>query len=189
VTYISGRNIKEYFLTFDAAKHIGMLSNTDRGSQVREYFLECERRLQSTRTGLPTLHDPKLQMLLEAIVRMDAIEQQLQVASREAADAKDLATGIMRTQAWMTIRQYVFVHDLTRQMPLHVQQEYARWLGGYCLEHGYPMYKALTADRAWHDERTYYVGAIHDTLAGWLKRQGSSLALVPTRKEPGDVQT
>jgi phage anti-repressor protein len=38
------KHIIEYWLTIDGAKHIAMMANTERGFQVREYFLECERR-------------------------------------------------------------------------------------------------------------------------------------------------
>jgi len=34
----------EYALTIDAAKHVAMLSQTERGFQAREYFINCERR-------------------------------------------------------------------------------------------------------------------------------------------------
>lgn len=50
--------LKEYHLTLDAAKHIAMVSGTERGFQVREYFLECERRLQSRQDPVQTLNDP-----------------------------------------------------------------------------------------------------------------------------------
>ncbi|MEE9869411.1 MAG: antA/AntB antirepressor family protein [Delftia lacustris] len=33
----------EYHFTLEAAKHIGMMSGTDRGHDVREYFMACER--------------------------------------------------------------------------------------------------------------------------------------------------
>lgn len=39
----------EYHFTIDAGKHIGMMSNTARGFEVREYFIACER----TAKGLP----------------------------------------------------------------------------------------------------------------------------------------
>lgn len=41
---VRGRPAHEYFFTLNAGKHIGMLSQTERGIQVREYFIECERR-------------------------------------------------------------------------------------------------------------------------------------------------
>lgn len=34
----------DYALTLEAGKHIAMMSNTEKGFQVREYFIECERR-------------------------------------------------------------------------------------------------------------------------------------------------
>lgn len=40
----------EYHLTIDAAKHIAMMSNTDKGFEVRDYFIECERRLKARET-------------------------------------------------------------------------------------------------------------------------------------------
>lgn len=40
----------EYHFTIDAAKHIAMMSNTDKGFEVRDYFIECERRLKIKET-------------------------------------------------------------------------------------------------------------------------------------------
>ena len=38
-----GRPKTEYTITVDAAKHIGMMSGTDKGFEVRDYFIACER--------------------------------------------------------------------------------------------------------------------------------------------------
>jgi len=42
-----GRPHIEYHYTLDAAKKICMMSETKMGNEVREYFLECERRVQA----------------------------------------------------------------------------------------------------------------------------------------------
>jgi hypothetical protein len=39
-----GRPRRECFLTIDAGKHVAMMSGTDKGLEVRDYFVECERR-------------------------------------------------------------------------------------------------------------------------------------------------
>lgn len=40
----SGNNIKDYSLTIDFAKHLCMLSRSDKGKQARSYFIEVEKR-------------------------------------------------------------------------------------------------------------------------------------------------
>jgi phage anti-repressor protein len=189
---LGGRPSVEYFVSFDAAKHIGMLSNTDKGRQVREYFLACEKAVTMARTRPHDVVDlfPELKAIQELVVSVARYRQEqealraAQARTQAVADkAVELSHLALRGQHWLTIRQYVFLHDLQRQMPLSVQQDYARWLGGYCLERDIAMYKAQTADRAWHDERTYAASAIDATLPGWLKRHASGLTLLDRPQE------
>lgn len=50
-----GRPRAEYHLTVEAAKHIGMMSGTDRGFDLREYFIECERRAKAATLPAPPM--------------------------------------------------------------------------------------------------------------------------------------
>ena len=45
-----GRPSQEYFVTLDMAKQLAMVENNEKGMQVRKYFIECEKKLNSTTT-------------------------------------------------------------------------------------------------------------------------------------------
>ena len=40
----------EYFITLDMAKQLAMVENNEKGKQARKYFIECEKKLNSTTT-------------------------------------------------------------------------------------------------------------------------------------------
>ncbi len=93
----TGQTLIEYHFTLEAGKHIGMMSGTDRGFEVREYFLECERRAKAA--TLPTVKDPRTAALIEALVRQDAIEQeQTRRATEIARLQENVAVIEARTQ-------------------------------------------------------------------------------------------
>lgn len=41
----TGQTRIEYALTLDAAKHVSMMAGTDKGFEVRDYFIKCEKKL------------------------------------------------------------------------------------------------------------------------------------------------
>jgi phage anti-repressor protein len=46
-----GHNRIDYHLTLQGAQHIAMISNTEKGFEVRDYFIECEERYRALRAG------------------------------------------------------------------------------------------------------------------------------------------
>jgi len=89
-----GRPGLEYHVTLEAGKHIGMLSGTAKGREVREYFIECERRVKSTAVALtPT------QTLLLAAQRLVELEEQQQRQAIEIAQLQETVAVVeARTQ-------------------------------------------------------------------------------------------
>lgn len=64
----SGQHTIEYHLTLDAGKHVAMLSETEKGFEVREYFIECERRALSPATADPLASLPAEQRALISVM-------------------------------------------------------------------------------------------------------------------------
>jgi phage anti-repressor protein len=61
----NGRRPSVYWFTLDAAKHIAMMANTDRGFAVREHFIDCERRLLTPQAPASITEKPWRERSLE----------------------------------------------------------------------------------------------------------------------------
>lgn len=84
-----------YHFTIDAAKHIAMMSGTERGSEVREYFLACERQAKAA----PPVKDPQIAAMIFTLTRIDAMEQEQKRQAEELARiAENVAVIEARTQ-------------------------------------------------------------------------------------------
>jgi phage anti-repressor protein len=100
---LSGKEKVEYHLTLDAAKHIGMMSGTEKGFEVRDYFIECERRAKQAAQSL----SPVELFALQAQINLDVERRQkaIQAAQEKILEAQDRiatrqdATEIVAAQA------------------------------------------------------------------------------------------
>ncbi|MBA3012341.1 MAG: antA/AntB antirepressor family protein [Proteobacteria bacterium] len=79
---------KEYALTISSAKKVAMAEQTERGNQVRDYFIECERQSKQV-AQLPDFSNPAA----AARAWADEFEQK-----RLACEQRDVA---IKTKAWI----------------------------------------------------------------------------------------
>ena len=93
----NGRMLIDYHLTIDAGKHIAMLSGTEKGRAVRDYFIECERRAKTV--ALPAINDPVLAAQVRTLIEVDAIKTEQKRQAIELAKVQEtLAVVEARTQ-------------------------------------------------------------------------------------------
>lgn len=93
------RSILEYILSIDLSKHIAMLEGNDKGKDVRQYFIECEKRFReeqpTTKQVVQEMHnDPlvsQIEMLLAVAKRQSVIEAQVIETQAVTQEAKQIA--------------------------------------------------------------------------------------------------
>jgi anti-repressor protein len=92
-----GRPSLDYFLTIDAAKHVAMMSGTEKGFEVRDYFIECEHRAKSISQPfrLPATFAEALRALADESEKTAALQKQIDITQpkAEALDRIALADG------------------------------------------------------------------------------------------------
>ena len=68
-----GRSTREYHITLDMAKELGMVERNAKGKAVREYFIACERKLLSNLR----LQNQQMQAMLPDMERMAELERRV----------------------------------------------------------------------------------------------------------------
>lgn len=87
----------EYFLSIEAGKHIAMLSGTAKGKEIRQYFIECERKLIADATPfIPHSLSQALRLAADQAEQIELQQAQLAIAAPKAAfvDSYVESTGL-----------------------------------------------------------------------------------------------
>lgn len=163
----TGQTRHEYHFTLEAGKHIGMMSGTARGSEVREYFLGCERQ---ARAAVPMVKDPQIAAVILALTRVDAVEQeQKRQADELARIAENVAVIEARTQPE---NKHFTVMGYANLMGQSVDVHTAATLGKRCaaLSRQRGMVIGDVSDPRFGTVHSYHESVLQEVLPGILKK-------------------
>lgn len=132
----SGHVHTDYALSLDMAKHVAMMSETDKSMDVRQYFIECEKKLKSA----PVL-DPanlsRMQLIQIALdaesgrLKLEAVvaEQAPKVAALDRIATADGSLCITDAAKHLQIRPKVLFDYLKRNVWIYRRQGNSHWVG------------------------------------------------------------
>lgn len=103
----TGQAVRGYLLSLDMAKHLAMVERTDAGRRVRDYFIECERRLlaQPQTAALDPAHLPTHLETAEALVEALRANQKLQRKIEADAPKVEFHHKVSHAEGHLTVAE------------------------------------------------------------------------------------
>ena len=202
-TSVGGRPTQDYALSLDFAKRLSMMARSVKGEEARQYFLDCERRMNTP--TLPTLHDPVSQALMHVLIENDATKHRLALLAKENIElrANDQrieakADSAVQNQNFWTVAEYVQYHDLRRQCPESTYAEGSRQMQAYCKRERLNFRDPNILPRRipvgaknWETEWGFHTSVYEAAFLPWLKRRWSQehLTLIHGTKPQEDASS
>jgi prophage antirepressor-like protein len=134
----------------------------------------------------PQVKNPAHQLLIDTVVRLDAVEQRAIAAEQRAEQANANALRVLETQAFFTVAEYAYVNHLGHQIPEGAYRACSDHLRVYCLDRGIPFRKTSVGGKRWEEEYSFHTQVYAEALPGWLKRRFAQqhLSVITPKKEP-----
>ena len=111
---MSNGNVKtDFALTLDFAKRISMMARTERGEEVRKYFIECEKQLQVPQ--LPTTYLEALNKLVETETEKQNLQIELDEHKAWYSVKRVCLLGHFKSSEaknlWRALKKYSIQHN------------------------------------------------------------------------------
>ena len=145
--------LEDIVLTMDTAKEIAMIQNNDKGKQARQYFIECEKKLNKPRT--------QVELLLQSAQLLAEMERkQLALESRvEAIESRPEVNGDIQHFSIMG-----YCRNVNKQVSLNEAKVLGQKCSRLCSQMGFQTGKV--PDPRFGTVKTYPLIVLEEIIGG-----------------------
>jgi hypothetical protein len=137
-------------------------------------------------------HHPELRALVDLAISLAQARDLVQAAKREVEEAQAIALQAkanahraLETQLFVTVAEYVFLHQLEAQLPKQAYKACSTYLRRYSLDHGIPFRKSASAgSQQALDPYAFHQSVYAEAFEAWLQHRPAQppLAILPRVK-------
>lgn len=109
---LGGRPAKEDHISLDMAKELSMVERNEKGKQVRQCFIECERRILQLQLHIQTLLPTKKELAL-MVIRAEEEKEQLLLENKNLSTENDCLKSLFKesmTRTQFRNRTFITLH-------------------------------------------------------------------------------
>ena len=143
----------EYHLSIDMAKHLAMTEGTDKGREVRKYFIECEKKLNGNTPALS-----QAELILQ--IAQQHVENEKRLNAMDERMSEIEAKQITISAEYYTVSGYCSLKNI--KITPAKANAYGRKCAKYSREYDYEIGKVY--DQKYGEVNSYHIDVLSENI-------------------------